>query len=329
MARVAQDAILASQPRNGVVIRVTMDTAGYGDQAEVEVRRAGAVAQLRDLVAVVGHGGSRASLAAAPVYADARIPQIVPTGTSRLLRSAGPWTLPLAPDDSIEGAFMGRFIAQRLRARAVAIFYQNDEYGRGLRDGVVAELERRDVHVLFESPVDARSDLGTLLDASLLAGRSDVVIAATQAVVAGRLMRLASQRIPGVRMVAGDGALLLPVLADSAGAAADSIYCVSFWHPDGGDARTREFVERFRRVTGVEPVGSDALLYDALMLAAAAVRTVGTRREAVRGYLRSLGRERPPYPGITGPVSFQPDRAVPLVMVRLAGGVPARVSDYR
>ena len=60
--------------------------------------------------------------------------------------------------------------------------------------------------------------------------------------------------------------------------------------------------------------------YDALMLVAHAVREVGARRGVIRDYLLSLGRTRPPYQGVTGPITFTPDRKPPLRMARLRGG---------
>jgi len=66
--------------------------------------------------------------------------------------------------------------------------------------------------------------------------------------------------------------------------------------------------------------------HDALMLLARAVGDVGADRRAIRSYLESLGRERPPYPGITGPISFGPGRRTNLVMTRLVDGHPERVA---
>ena len=172
-------------------------------------------------VGVVGHGSSRGSLVASSVYNEAGIPQTTPTSTSRLLHAVGPWTFMLAPDDSAEGAFMAAFAAERLGARRVSIFFVNDEYGAGLRDGVRAELQQRRVAVLDEVGFGTESDYAALVGASLRRGRPDVII------IAGR--------------------------------AADSIYVVAFWLPDAPDSLSRAFVERFRRIAGRVPQSSDAM----------------------------------------------------------------------
>ncbi|HKC40039.1 MAG TPA: ABC transporter substrate-binding protein, partial [Gemmatimonadales bacterium] len=175
--QVARDEI-GSWPAGGTAIRIVYDSITQGDPPDIEVMRAQRLAETPNLVAVVGHGGSRGSLAAAPIYAAAGIPQIVPTSTSRLLRQAGPWAFRLAPDDSTEGALIGRFAAERLGARRVLLFFTNDEYGVGLRDGVLAELAARDVAVLDKVGVDPSSDVATLFAASLRRGIPDVIVVA-------------------------------------------------------------------------------------------------------------------------------------------------------
>ena len=326
--QVARDEI-ASWPPGGPAIRIVYDSITEGDPPDVEVMRAQRLAQIPDLVGIVGHGGSRGSLAAAPIYAAAGIPQIVPTGTSRLLGQAGPWTFVLPPNDSIEGALIGRFTAERFGARRVVLFFTNDEYGVGLRDGVVAELGPRGVAVLSQVGVDPGSDIPTLVDAALRGGRGretpDAFILAARNRETGRVARSAYGRVPHLRVVAGDGAVQLPNLVELAGPAADSIYVVAFWLPDAPDSMSRAFVKRFHRITGRDPGPDDAMNHDALMLMAQAVRAVGPDRAGLRRYLETLGNSRPPYRGVTGEITFLPGRSPRLVMARLRGGRLERV----
>ncbi len=312
----------------GLETRLDFVDIGIGVPADIQVQRATDLVRVPGLVGVVGHGGSRPSLAAAPVYNAAEVPQIVPTGTSRRLRDAGPWTLRLAPDDSIEGAFIGRFVADRLGAHRVTLFYQNDEYGSGIRDGVITALGLRGIAVQFVAPVDSLTDFATLVDASLAAGVPDAVISGARARETGTIARLMRRSAPRSRVVVGDGALPLPVLAREAGPAVDAVYVVSFWMADATDSLSRAFVARYRRLVGVDPVGAQAMSHDGLMLLAQAIREVGQDRPAIRAYLLSLGRGRPPYLGVTGPISFQADRAERLVMMRMQGGVARRVANF-
>ncbi len=319
VVRAAREEI-ARHPVPGYTIDVVYDSAVLGDPPDVEAHRAERFAAIPDLVAVVGHGGSRGSLAAAPVYNAARIPQIVPTSTSRLLTGIGPWTFVLSPNDSVEGALLARFAVRGLQARRATIFYVNDEYGVGLRDGALLELERLGTQVVDQVPLGLVNDLPTLLDASFLRGHPDVLIVAHRQGVTGTIARLAQERIPGMRVLAGDGALALPLLPDNAGPAADSIYVAAFWYPDSTDARDQAFVESYREATGVTPLASATMSWDAIMLLVQAIREVGADRAAIRRWLERLGVERPAFEGITGAITFRPDAPPRLGIVRLRHG---------
>lgn len=321
---VARDVARLGSSR-GIAIRIAVDSIWSEDAPDVEVKRAEQFVAVPGIVGVVGHSSSRGSLAAAPVYNEAGIIQITPYATSRLLRAAGPWTFNLAPDDSVEGAYIGRFVNEHLHARRVTVFYVNDEYGRGLRDGVVAELRGRAVTIVDLVSTDPSSDFATLVTASLARARPDVIVAACRQAETGAIARLLRERSVPRAVVGGDGSLLLPDLAQYAGPAADSVYAVAFWMPDAPDSLSRAFVAEYRRLVGDTPQSSHAMTYDALMLMATAVAAAGPNPAAVRRYLEGLGRERPPYHGVTGPIAFYGDRRPRLLMVRLHNGQAERV----
>jgi branched-chain amino acid transport system substrate-binding protein len=317
--RVALDEIASWPATMRPTVRIIYDSSSTGDPPDIEVSRAQRFAAIPELVGIVGHGGSRGTLAAAPVYNQAGIPEVAPTSTSRLVKRIGPWTFQLPPDDSVEGAFLAQFAAERLGARRVSLFYVTDEYGAGLRDGVAAEAARRQVRVLDEVGYDNRNDLAPLVAASFHRGVPDVVIVAGRQRETAHIARAAWRLHPGQRVLAGDGALVLPLLVDEAGPAADSIYVVAFWMPDRADSVSRAFVERFTRIAGRPPQSGDAMNHDALMVMARAVADAGPRRAAIRAYLASLGVTRPPYHGVTGPITFTATRAPALIMTRVHG----------
>jgi branched-chain amino acid transport system substrate-binding protein len=319
LARTALD----RQAQAGAAVRITIDSIDRYGTAD-EVARARWALDQPGVAVVVGHSNSRATRAAAPLYAERGVPLVAPTSTSRLLRDL-PGVFLLAPDDSAEGAYIARYAHERLGARSALVFYHLDEYGQGLRTGVAAELARRGVAILQEVGYHPTSPFEPLVEAAFAQGRPDVMVVAGRALDTGRLARLAWARAPGLRVMAGDGAMAPARLAEEAGAALDSIYVAAFWHPARDDAASREFVERYRRSTGREPDAERAMGYDAIMVAAEAVRRAGPDPAAVARWLASLGRERPPYPGVTGPVAFGVDRSGLLVMLRVRGGraVPA------
>lgn len=305
VAFMAADEINAAGGVRGRPVQIVRDTIpAEAEPADLEIQRALSIVARGPLVGVIGHGGSRGSLAAAPVYNDAGIVHVVPTGTSRLLARAGPWTFPLAPNDSIEGAFIAAFVRDVLRARTAVIFYVSDEYGVGLRDGVRAALAGGPVSVRREQRYDVESDLDPLLQAAVRGGAPDVVVVAGRAEATGAIARWLDERGLPTRVVAGDGALVLPNLLGAAGSGAEGLYVATFWlstAPDTGSVRfARALSLRLLR----EATASDAMLYDAVRLLARAVAEVGDDPRRVRDYLLSLGRSRSRYVGVTGPIAF-------------------------
>jgi ABC-type branched-subunit amino acid transport system substrate-binding protein len=336
--RVANEEISSWRDSAGVEIRFVNGADAPGALGGIggEVERATFLVKTPGLVGVVGHQDSRSSLIAAPIYNEARIPQLAPTATSRLLKQAGPWTFMLAPDDTLEGAFIGEFVARQLNARSATVFYQLDEYGRGLRDGVVEALGQRGVKVIDQTPFDwlhteAQSgppefDFPSLVAASLRRGIPDVVVIAGRSREAGEIVRLFHARAPATRFVAGDGVQIEPMFLTPIGQAVDLCYLVAFWHPASTDEVSRAYLERYRRVNGNDPTPGLAISHDAIMLLAHAVRVVGPNPAAIRQYLGELGVSRPAYHGVTGMISFAKDRPARLIMTRIQNGVAVPVA---
>ncbi len=293
---------------------IVFDSAGASEAPDVEVARALAMVATPGLVAVVGHGGSRGSLATAPIYNEAGVVQIVPTGTSRLLQSAGDWTLTLAPNDSVEAEFMARFIRERFGPARVTLFYESDEYGRGLHQALAAALAPRGATLVTAVPYSIRNDMDAVVRLAARRGQPDIVIIAGRTPEAASLAR-ASRRAFGPRpIVCADGVEIGDELRALAGPAFDDIYGVAFWHPGRPDSVSTAFVRRFERLNRSAPRGAHAMRHDALMVAARAVSEVGPDPAAVRAWLLSLGRDRPAYHGVTGEVMFG-GRTGPLVIV--------------
>ena len=293
-----------------------------------EVDVATQLAALPGIVAAVGHQDSRSTLLAAPVYDEAGIPLVVPNATSRALGAAGRWVFPVAPSDSQEGAFIAAFATRALRARSIALLYDNDEYGRGLRDGVRDALAAAGTPLVADAPIGAvcaAEDDATVALMTSQRPRPDVLVLAARQADAACIVRQARRRLPGLRFITGDAVEINDGQLAAMGAAAESTYFVAFWYDGLTDARSTAFTSAYRRVTGTHPSPATALQYDALMLLMTAVRDVGPNRKAIQTYLSDLGRSRPPYEGVTGPISFEAGRHRPLYMLRVRGGATIAV----
>jgi len=285
---------------------------------------------LPGVVAVVGHQDSRNTLLAAPVYDEAGVPLVVPNSTSRAIGVASPWVFPVAPNDSQEGAFIAAFATRVLRGRVIALLYDNDEYGRGLRDGIRPALAAAGSEIAAEAAIGSVCEARGGSDATVLLITSrrpppDVLVLATRPVDAACIVRQAQRRIPTLRFITGDAVEISAGQLAAMGPGADSTYFVAFWYHGLTDARSAAFTSTFRRVMGATPTPAEAMQYDALMLLMTAVRDVGANRKAIQTYLSQLGHSLPAYDGVTGPISFGAGRQRPLYMLRVREGATAQV----
>jgi branched-chain amino acid transport system substrate-binding protein len=283
----------------------------------------------QDVAVVVGHSGSRGSVAAGTIYAQHGIVQVAPLATARELTAGNRRAFGLVPNDSIEGAYIAAFADSALHSRRVALLYHQDEFGIGIRDGVVAELGRRGRAIVderFFAPEGAQGpsvDVGTLL-AAALRSRPDVIvlgarIAQTRDVA--RYLRAHGLRIP---VVCSDGSYVLPP-GSSARDLSDleGFYIVRFWSPER-DSAGAAFARTFEQRYGYVPDQSEALTYDAVKLVGLAVKDGARTSDEFARALTSYGRAKPGHPGlVTAEYSFtngRPRNMVPDIgLVR--GGV--------
>src|SRR6185436_14044017 len=96
------------------------------------LKRAGEFAAEKDLIAVIGHSDSTSTLSAASFYNQQGIPQIVTIATNPAITNIGDWTFRLCLSDAAQGPALAEYAVKDWGKRRIAVFYVNDDYGRGL-----------------------------------------------------------------------------------------------------------------------------------------------------------------------------------------------------
>ncbi len=291
------------------VPRFVLDTDTAPERIERTVEWTQILLRTPGVSVIVGPSTSNAALAVAPMINAAAVPEIIPNATSRRLDQAGPWVFRLVGNDSAEGAFLVRQLLVRPGLRRVLIIYTNDEYGQGLRLGIDDELQRAGLTPTAELPVDKDSDFELLFRNEFVQRRPDVIVCAVRnpelVRAAAALLRLGS-RLP---LFVGDGAFGPRVLRAAVGALPFEIYGVAYWLRADADSLGRAFIAEYHRLRHEWPRGQDAMIHDALTLAAVASRESGGDPRRIRLWLRSLGVTRPPFAGVAGPIDFRADHS--------------------
>lgn len=274
--------------------------------------------------AIVGHSSSAASLASAAVYNQNRIVQLSPQSSASAYSQAGPFSFRLVPPDDRQGDFIAASLRAIPGVRRVVVLYVNDDYGRGLRSTLLAALASAAPEVVGQVPhlesSQQRPDDLDLARSVIEQTRPDAIVWLGRPIILARYL-------PVLRTFGS-----LPVIASDASAVvraeARSDMWRDVWYVDFVDVEAtgpmRDFGNRFEERYGRAVTTADLLTYDATRLLLQAVHDGASSGPEIREWLDSLGRSRPAYEGVTGPIRFDANGDVDrsYVLVRASGAAP-------
>lgn len=259
----------------------------------------------RGLVAVVGHLTSAATNVAAPVYngADRPLVHISPSASSPTLSNAGPFSFRVCPDDQVHGQRLARWAWETVRARWVAILYENDDYGRGVRTAFSESFTALGGYIATEDPYGPRlPTFEPFLGRLQAAGGADALLIAGSAGSVPRILATMDSMAISVPILGADG---LSGLESATGVSAEGLFVSSAYLPDRSNPRNEAFVSAYRAsFADRAPDHRAAGAYDAVHLLAEAIRAVGTDRARAREYLADVGSTVPAFQGVTGSIAF-------------------------
>ncbi len=297
--KLALDKLNAARPRGARPLAPKLPPRGANDVL--------IAASFRDdpkVIAVVGHTGSAATLAAAPIYSDAEhngrhaLLDITPTATNPRVTKTTKWVFRVCPTDDDAARALARFAAESLHAKRVGIIYRDDLFGRGYVTAFSSEMATRHVTVVERDPYlrgiaeyDAYAIRLTRrgVDALVLAG------GAAEAIDILRAIRRAGSKAP---FLGSDD--LASLGSDPATAREFSgLRYTAFYDANRGPL-TRQFSDAYQKEFGSVADQKAALAYDAATLIAQAVFAVGPDRARVRDWVARA----PALDGVSGTIRF-------------------------
>ncbi len=287
-------------------LRVPVDTLileAADTRAAPAIRSAEKLLAFPGIVAIIGHGNSAASLAAAPLYNSHAVVELSPHATAVLYSDAGAYSYRLVPPDDRQGRFIGQHLRKEAIEKRIALLYVNDDYGRGLRTELMNAVAPGALNFVLDAPhMEGRDSAEIALGlAALVAAKPDLIV------WLGRTLEL-SRMLGGIRSNLGNVAILgSDALATAVREPNDGrwtgIRFVDFVDITASP-EMRAFADRYRKRFEREPSGADVLTYDAVRVVLKAIDTGARSGADVRKFLDSLGRDRPTYQGLGGPVKF-------------------------
>lgn len=268
------------------------------------------------VVAVVGHGFSGPTIAAAPIYngGDHPLLQVAPAASAPAVSDAGPYTFRVCPSDLAHGAALARWARERLGLTRGAIFYTNSEYGRGIRTAFETEFASLQGSVIGAYPyLGDTPEVGPYVDLLSRNRRAEFMVIAGYDPDARTILTEARGKNLTIPAMGGDGLEQIAL----AGEVANGTYVTSSYFPETDTPANRRFVAAYRQrfPAAGTPNGSGAAAYDAVYMLKETIARVGTDRAAIRDAFAGIGTATPAYEGAMGTIAFDENGDVPSLRI--------------
>jgi len=177
-----------------------------------------------DVFAIVSTLGTVTNLAALPFLVRRGVPIINPAGGHlRLNKPTDKNVFGILPLSFEIGESMAEYAVTKLGAKSVAVFYQNDQFGKDQRDGAVEYLKSKGMEPAAEaSYVPSDVDVSAQVVAIRQADPDAVVLGVIPK--HGSLFVKEAQRLGWKPQIVGHNTMADPVVIDLAGDALEGIY---------------------------------------------------------------------------------------------------------
>jgi len=300
--------------------RVRLEVVSQDDKADAQAGKAAAEALVDAGVTVaLAHLNSGVSIAAAPIYADAGVPQFAISTKPAYTQLNLPTTLRLVANDDLQARAMGEYAAQLAGAERFAVIDDSTPYGKGLADDAGAAIAGRGKKIAVRQSLDDKTvEFGPLV-AELGRANVDVVVTTlSDFQVEAMVQQLARAGLARMRILGGD--TIKTDRLQKVGGQVRAIYATSPIIEAREFLNGAQFLTRFRERFKGEPVYGAHYAYDMVHLVADALTRNGSiDKVRLLARLKSFDGSAP----VTGSLRFRDDgeqRYGAIAVYELRGG---------
>jgi len=252
---------------------------------------------------LIGHVNSGTTIPASKIYHDAGIPQISPSATNPKYTQQGYQNaFRVVANDAQLGSVMGRYAAQTLKLKNIAVVDDRSAYGQGLADEFLKSAKANGINIVSRQfTTDKSTDFSAILTA-IKAKQPDAIFFGGIDAVGGPMLRQMKQLGISAKFMGGDGVCSeqMPVLAGE-GLIDDVVLCSE---PGGVEDAQKKVMEDFRTAFRKKYNGNVQIYapyaYDATWLMITAMQKAGSADPAK--YLPIMASSK--YQGVTGMIEF-------------------------
>jgi len=288
------------------------------------------IAECRDILLVIGHFTSPASIVAGRTYRKNGIPAITASATAGQVTFGNEWYFRTVSDNASQGSFIAGYVSKSLRKDLAIVVFTDDIYGTTLAEN----FEKTAVELGLDIKKKWKLQLGSnLMNTELkriaaeLRAMEDpgAIFIAAHGDHAPRI--ISSLKFPGTdySIIGPDSFTTESFLREfrkypqeraKPGYFTDGIAAVSPFLTDIANEKAQIFRQKFIRKYNEEPSWVAACYYDTAMVAAEAVRRIGVHgkeeirrdRQEIRKFLTGMNTLEDAVKGVTGHIYFDRNR---------------------
>ena len=254
---------------------------------------------------VVGHMTSGTTVPASRIYMQAGIPQISPTATTPQYTMQGYQTaFRMVANDLKLGGTLGKYAAETLKARRIAVIDDRSAYGQGVADQFVRAAKKAapGVQIVGREFTSANATDFTAILTSIKGKKPDLVFIGAMDSVGGPMLKQMKALGIQTRVMGGDGVCtesMLRLAGDGIGEG--TLTCAEAGGVTGEQEKgMADFRARYQQKFGRDFLMYAPYVYDAVMVLAKAMQNAKSSEPAK--YLPELKKIR--HQGVTGTVAF-------------------------
>jgi branched-chain amino acid transport system substrate-binding protein len=292
---------------------------------KVEAANAGQSLVDRDKVQVVlGSWGSGLSMAAGPIFRDAKVPAIGLSCTNPLVTKGNPFYFRVCFIDPFQGTVMATYASTNLKAKkAVLIREVSNDYSVGLAkffaDSFVALTKDKNAIVATLNYNTGDQDFSAQLT-QIKSLKADVIFAPGNYTESALIIKQARELGIKTPFLGGDTWEIAEFISVGKAAVEGAVLSTFFDNDAPLTPNSKIFVTEYQKKYGRLPSGTAVLGYDGYLLAIDAIKRAGSI-DTVK--IRDAIAATRKFPGASGYITFTPDSNDPVksaVIKEVKGG---------
>ncbi len=260
------------------------------------------------LVFVVGSFSTTASLAAAPILTEAKIPQVSPSSSHPDFPKFSPYQFRQNTRQDKLAPLHAELVVDKLKGKKIAIPFFQDDWGQTTANLTKAAIEQRGGEVVLIEPIAPNARDFRPLVSKIKSLNPDVIFLPVhyqEASAFVQQLRQAGVTIP----IGSPDPLSNPKFVELAGKDAEGILLYTSFFAD--DPKVKPYVDAYKAKYNRLPDQYSALAYDSIAVGVNAIRTVLQSEKPLTGEnVRDAIATAPAYEGLTGTTKYDDEREV-------------------